>query len=398
MNNAYENSVIQVLSKDFSRKFLVILCDRGYLMVCKNKRFLVLVSDFDISPLTVSIVKSFSKANVEIELTLLGSNNDWLQEHLTEIPIEFTKITTVGKFHLLQLVTFFYRKLLFGRYDGVYSSGQIATFVGITSGWLSRTKIRVFTRHHSDENHIIEKIRFSLFRAFLADLLINRMSTKIVAVSPAVRDILLNRERVKLGKVIQINNGIEISKLLNLEVKKSKSDVITIGVMSRMTNVKGVDYIAKAFVDYNRINPRSKLIIAGAKSSLYPKIAKTLSALDESKFEFVEKFDNNTDFYSSIDIFVHTPIRKYGEAFGLVYLEAIVAGKICIYSESGILLNDSELAKYYFKVRYQNSDDILEELKNAAKSLSADSVRKSVKIDFTLEAMEQKYADLWRVT
>lgn len=366
-------------------------------MVYKNKRFIVLVSDFDISPLTVSIIKSFSIANVEIELILLGSNNDWLQEHLTKIPIEFTKISTVGKSHLLKLVTLFYRKLLFGKYDGVYSSGQIATFVGITSGWLSRTKIRVFTRHHSDENHIIEKFRFSLFRAFLADLLINRMSTKIVAVSPAVREILLNREWVKPGKVIQINNGIEISKLLNLEVKKSRSDVITIGVMSRMTNVKGVDYIAKAFVDYNKINPQSKLIVAGAKSSSYSKIAKTLGALDESKFEFVEKFDNNTDFYSSIDIFVHTPIRRYGEAFGLVYLEAIVAGKICIYSESGILLNDNDLAKYYFKVRYQNSDDILEELNNATKSLSADSDRNNVKIDFTLEAMEQKYADLWCV-
>lgn len=364
-------------------------------MVCKKKRFLVLISDFNISPLTISIIKSFSKANVEIELFLLGSNNDWLQKQLRQLKIDYTRISDVGKLHLPKLFILFYWKQIFGRYIGVYSTGQFATIVAITSGWLSRTKIRVFTRHHSDENHIIKKFRLSLFRAFLADLLVNKMSTKIVAVSPAVKEILLVKECVNEAKVIQINNGIEISKLLNLEKTKRESDVIVIGVMSRMTHVKGVEYIAEAFVEFNNIFPQSKILIVGARSNSYLKIAEVLGSLPKDKYEFVEKYENNGDFFSSIDIFVHTPIRRYAEAFGLVYLEAIVAGKICVYSESGILLNDDDLAKYYMKVRYKNSEDILEKLREAVKILSVGSNRNSNELDFSLESLEKKYADLW---
>jgi glycosyltransferase involved in cell wall biosynthesis len=365
-------------------------------MIHQKNKYLVLISDFNISPLTISIIKSFGKAEVEIELFLLGNNNEWLQERLKHLDINYQQIDRVGKKQLPKLFIFFMRKQLFGEYGGVYASGQFASTIAITSAWISRTNKRIFTRHHSDENHIIENFRFSLFRAHIADLLVNRLSTVVIAVSPAVKELLVNKEGVRTAKVRQINNGVEISKLLDLREKQSSSNLLTIGIMSRMTHVKGVEYTVKAFVEFIKLHPNSKLLIVGAKSSSYPKIMSYLKDISESKFQFIEKIDDNSDFFSMIDVFVHAPIRKYAEAFGLVYLEAISAGKVCIFTESGILLNDNNLARLYSRVEYRSSKDILEKLKVAAVSRRESLNLNFLENDFSLNTMEEKYSKLWQ--
>ena len=362
----------------------------------KRHKYLIFLSDFNISPLTLSFVNSFSKADIEFDLVLLGSNNLWLQDRLRDLQIEFRQIRRINKILIPFIVIYFSIQLIFGNYKGVYASGQFASVVGITSGWLSRIKNRIFTRHHSDENHILEDFSLPLYRAFLSDKLLNKLATKIVAVSPVVYEILTFLEGAPYSKVRQINNGVEISKLINLEVDSVSTKRIRIGVMSRMTRVKGVEYIVEAFAKFNKIYGASELLIVGAKSEIYPKILECLRSVPDNSYNFIEKVEDNLDFFSAIDVFIHVPVRRYAEAFGLVYLEGIFSGKICIYSESGILLNDKKLSPYYRRVNYRDSQDIFEKLIEIAAKPIPSGKRIVLPLDFTLEKMEDEYVQLWK--
>jgi glycosyltransferase involved in cell wall biosynthesis len=286
--------------------------------------------------------------------------------------------------------------MIFRGYKGVYASGQFASVVAITSGWLSKTENRIFTRHHSDENHLLGRFNLALYRAFLSDRLTNKLATKIIAVSPVVYEILIAEEGAPCTKVRQISNGIEENKLSELRESDVNTKKLRIGVMSRMTRVKGVEYIADAFAQFNEIYGESELLIVGAKSELYPKILKRLDGVPDDKYKFIDKVENNQDFFSEIDVFIHAPVRKYAEAFGLVYLEGIASGKICIYSESGILLNNEALCSYYQKVNYRDSTDIFKKLIDIAESPIKSVQKVKLPSDFTLETMEDRYASFWK--
>jgi glycosyltransferase involved in cell wall biosynthesis len=43
------------------------------------------------------------------------------------------------------------------------------------------------------------------------------------------------------------------------------------------------------------------------------------------------------ELYHAFDVFVHVPEDQHAEAFGLVYVEAMIAGTPCIFTGSGVM-------------------------------------------------------------
>jgi glycosyltransferase involved in cell wall biosynthesis len=61
-----------------------------------------------------------------------------------------------------------------------------------------------------------------------------------------------------------------------------------------------------------------------------------LLELPDGSFEYVGFESNVYDLYSLFDIYIHTPVDPYCEAFGQTYVEALAAGVPSIFTLSGV--------------------------------------------------------------
>ena len=281
------------------------------------------------------------------------------------------------------------------RITGVYLSGQLACLIGLIASFLARVPKRIFTRHHSDSNYSINSRSLRLLRAKYFDIFCNLIATKIVAVSPLVHDLLVKNEHANPSKVKTISNSIP--KMYKREDKTNYLEKpFTIGVISRMTEIKGVEYIAEAFCNLQKNYPNSNLSIVGEKSDSTDRILEILEDAPADKFKIVNKVYDIASFYRSIDAFVHVPIRKDAEAFGLVYLEALFSGVPCVFTESGILKNDEDLKKVCQMVNFKSAVEIQVALESIIQGKYLVGVIPSeVEARFSTSKMIKSYVDTW---
>ena len=238
----------------------------------------------------------------------------------------------------------------------------------------------------------------------IVDRISNRMSTTIVAVSSVVKKILIRDEFVDDDKVVVIFNGIN---LISFKFEPSNSELASIetgeqvplfhiGAISRLTEWKGVEYTAKAFVRLQKEFPNSRLHIVGAFSDSYLDVRNILSTVPSDTYT-LEKINSNIPFFlHRLDAFVHVPVGTDDEAFGIVYIEALTSGIPCIFTQSGVL-NELETPDYYAHlVAFRNSEEIYLNLKKMieGKSDSKCAVPESWLNQFSLDKMAKGYAEL----
>jgi glycosyltransferase involved in cell wall biosynthesis len=123
-----------------------------------------------------------------------------------------------------------------------------------------------------------------------------------------------------------------------------------------------------------------------------------LSNLDPNCYQIDESILDVSDFFNSIDIFVHVPIGKLEEAFGLVYIEALASGVQCVFTKSGVLNEIPEIEKYASIVDYENSEEILEAILGIAskKSFAYPPFPQKILQEYSLGSMSKKYVQLLR--
>lgn len=342
-----------------------------------------------------NIIRSFQVAQIEFELIFISNKKTWLIEELEKIGIKGSRLSRPSR---IELPSFIFRILIIifrRRITGIYLSGQIACLIGLVASFIARVPKRIFTRHHSDSNYPVNSKSPNLMRAKLFDNFCNRVATKVVAVSPLVSELLIINENANSKKVITIDNSISM-KPKERALRIENSGPFTIGVISRMTEIKGIEYVAQAFCKLYEMNPNYNLSIVGEASDATDKVLKILENIPQNKFKIIPKIYDVSAFYSSIDVFVHVPIRQDAEAFGLVYLEAIYSGVPCVFTESGILKNNDELKRFYKLVDYMSVQDI----QNAIEEVfNGDYENKVLPLDlvnhFSVNRMIESYVKLW---
>jgi glycosyltransferase involved in cell wall biosynthesis len=226
-------------------------------------------------------------------------------------------------------------------------------------------------------------------------------ATKIVAVSKVVLDIVKSELNSNTQKVIQISNGIDIEKFESKELVRTvlanKNEII-IGTIARQTDWKGLQYTAESFVNLHLINSNTKFHLVGAPADATGKIMQILSNLDSNCYQVDESIQDVSDFFNSIDIFVHVPVGKLEEAFGLVYIEALASGVQCVFTKSGVLNEIPEIETYASIVDYENSEEILEAMLtiSSTNSIAYPPVPQKILQDYSLDSMSKKYVQLLR--
>jgi glycosyltransferase involved in cell wall biosynthesis len=360
---------------------------------------LVILSDVTYSPQLISILEELQCQQVNLRVVFLSSGKSVVLNELINLGLQPLILEPKSKLSSLQyLFTIIFAITRF-KPRIVLTSGLFATVLGMISARAAFVRRRVFIRHHSNYHH-----KYRLRLGQILDRVVNTIATDIIAVSPIVKNTLIHTESVNSQKVIVIPNGIDLKKFEEVsnqgsnykDSDKSIGEIFKIGIVSRLTHWKGVEYAAAAFVKLQENHPHSHLHIIGAFSDSYQRVLEILAPLKSDKYMIEEFNPSIPTFMQQLDVFIHVPIGADEEAFGLVYIEAIASRVSCIFTLSGVLHELPYPRNYFEIVDYKEIDAIYNAL---VKRISAGNqekmgIPKSWLDQFSLEKMAKSYSDL----
>lgn len=236
-----------------------------------------------------------------------------------------------------------------------------ACLLALPAAKMAGIKKRIYTRHHSTYHfdyhpHMVKYDKF-----------INSLCTQIAAISINVKEVLIKKEHVNPDKVFLVNHGFEIEKfefpqkenvdkLMNLYNTTNKHPVI--GVISRFTEWKGIQYIIPAFKRILEQYPNALLILANAKGDMKDLLLSQLKQLPSNSYVTIEFEKDLFSLYKLFDVYVHVPIDSRSEAFGQTYVEALAAGIPSVFTLSGIANEFIVDKRNALVVPFKNADEI----------------------------------------
>lgn len=163
---------------------------------------------------------------------------------------------------------------------------------------------------------------------------------RVIAISQQVKEHLINDFRVDEGKIKVIHNGIDVDKFIGLSTKdKGQGRKVSglgggpvIGIVARLSDVKGHIYLIQAMKDVLTKFPHAQLLIVG-DGRMKGALVKLADALGISKsVVFKPEALDTRELLYSMDIFVMPSLK---EGLGLGLMEAMASGLAVIGSDVG---------------------------------------------------------------
>jgi glycosyltransferase involved in cell wall biosynthesis len=365
----------------------------------KKNQILAIFSDVNSSPQLVAILQELKNNGGTFRVILIGEIELIIAKQIKALDWDLVIIRKRGRLgSALNLLIICFQILTY-QPRVLFASGQFATAIGMFSAKLLNVPLRIFIRHHSSLHH-----KYKMKLGIWSDKMANRMATHIIAVSALVKNILISSEGVNCRKIRLVHNGVELAKFSNSNINmRELSDknpnterLFHIGVISRLTEWKGVEYTAQAFVRLQKEFPNSRLHIVGAFSDSYFTVIDILSPIDQDLYTLKNEISDIPNFLRGLDAFVHVPVGPDDEAFGIVYIEALASGISCIFTRSGVLNELEDPHKYAGIVGFRNSEEIYLNLKELIQGTCASkiAVPDLWLNEFSLEVMTKRYSDV----
>lgn len=278
-----------------------------------------------------------------------------------------------------------------------------ANLLGITAAYLMRVPKRIYTRHHSTYHfdYAPKMVKF--------DRLVNQLSTHVASISENVTTVLIEKEKVDKNKIYLVNHGFELvnfthpdpSLVREMKARYNSGDRYpVIGVISRFTEWKGIQYVIPAFETLLKSYPNAYLILANANGDYYHSLNEQLKVIPSESYLKIEFEKDIATLYQLFNIFVHVPIDAEAEAFGQTYVEALAAGVPSVFTLSGIAREFIEHEKNAVVVPFKNSDAIYkgisrlvtdEQLRRSLMAEGRNSVESRFKVEVMIDALYKMY-------
>ena len=179
------------------------------------------------------------------------------------------------------------------------------------------------------------------FKARGGRLLFPCWGSKVIAISEPVREHLVNKLKVPKENTALIYNGVDTDKFFkdytqeekdNFRLQYKLSNDPIIGIISRLSSVKGHKYLLLAFAQVLKQNPAAQLLIIGDGPEKRRLVALAKKLKISNKVIFGKSTADTTKPLSIIDIFVLPSIQ---EGLGLSLLEAMAMAKPVVASDVG---------------------------------------------------------------
>jgi len=307
-----------------------------------KRKVLVVVNDLKRALEHEWFVTYIDRNSFVIEFLLINSENSAMDTFLKNNRVVTHHMRYHGKSDIPKLFFKMFWLFMSRRYDVIHTHLFISSLIGLPAAWLAGIRTRIMTRHHSDYHHVWfpSAVKYDRFA--------NHFATKIVAISRNVQSILVDREGVSPGKVELVYHGIDFSNYVPLEKNSERVVAIrnkynitpgqkVIGVVSRFTEWKGVQYIIPAFQELIKIRPDAILILANASGDFAWKLDEMLKQLPEKNFRIIKFETDIIALFTSFDVFIHVPVSASAEAFGQIYLESMALKIPSVFTSSGVL-------------------------------------------------------------
>lgn len=348
------------------------------------------------------IADRLNKDRFDLKFVILNPQRSVLQDYLEARGIPVVWIRCGGKrdwaVAFLKLFLYFLKE----KPSVVHCHLQQACILGLSAAKLAGVSTRIHTRHHSSLHHVYFK------KGVYWDKLINRLSTRIVAISAPVEEILTKWENVPSAKLVLIPHGFlleefsEVDPVL-LSSLREKYDLVgkfpVIGVVSRFTEWKGVQFIIPAFKSVLKKYPDAVVMLFNATGDYSDAIVSQLIGLPERSYRTITFEPAMAAAYHLFDLCVHAPIDGYSEAFGQVYIEAFAAGVPMVATPSGIGQSILSHRNNAWVVPFRDSEAIAQGIASVLsdKELSSELIvnGKDTARDFSLKTMIDKLESLY---
>ncbi len=242
--------------------------------------------------------------------------------------------------------------------------------------------------------------------------LLSYVTDNIVCVTKAVKDYALIREKINENKFVVIYNGLNSSEFFPDKSLRdfqrnflgySENDFVlcNVGVYSVR---KGQIYLLKAFNNLLLKHKNLKLALIGSirihELDIYEEMVKFVkdnNLVDKVKFLDTTKEINKI--YNMIDLFVMCSIT---EGFGLAAYEAMLAGKLCVFSDIPPFKELIEDGVNGFLFENKNSESLTKVLEYVISNFNnlykiSKNGREFVKSKLSEEEMVKKYDLLYNI-
>jgi glycosyltransferase involved in cell wall biosynthesis len=350
------------------------------------------------------IIDHLDKERYELTFISIGCEvNSSLEQFCNQRNVAFCRIPYHSKKDVPAVMLKVYQLLKTVRPDTVHCHFFEASIIGLTAALLAGIKKRIYTRHHSDFHHQFAP------KGVKYDLYCNRLATHIVAISKNVEDLLIETENVTPKKIHRIYHCLDL-RFFN-DISEERIETVrrkynpnhrspVVGIISRQTKWKGIKYTIAAFKEVLKKYPNALLILANAKGDDSQQTKKQLSELPENSYIELQYEHDNAALFKLFDVFVHVPINKTAEAFGLIYIEALATGTPSVFTLSGIAsecIRDKENA---LVVDFQSAEQIYKAVEriledNELRSNLITTGRRDVENRFSLPVMIQSLEQLY---
>lgn len=327
----------------------------------KTQKVIYVISRIDKALAFEWIAQELNKTEFDLSFILLNEGESNFERFCNKNKIECKRLTLRGRKSYAYIILRLWLYFILKRPKVVHAHLIDASLTALPAAWLAFVPIRIYTRHHSTFHHEYYP------KAVKWDRLCNRASTDIVAISKNVENVLKQKENVPEKKIHLIYHGFDldlfsnpkqesINKLKKQYNPTNRSPVV--GVISRFTEFKGIQYIIPAFFEYLKQFPKAKLLLFNAEGDYKAKLYKLLANLPNDSYSTINFETDISSSYHLFNMFIHIPIDNRVEAFGQTYIEALAAGIPCIFTLSGIASEFITDHKNAVVVPYKDSHSI----------------------------------------
>lgn len=310
------------------------------------------------------IAAKIDKTRCHLDFVLLINHTQpiWLEQWLQQHQVPCRRLNYRSKLDFFRLFFQVWLHLRRNCSQVIHAHIFEACLIGFLAGIFAGIRKRLYTRHHSTLHH-----RY-FPRAVWYDSFINFLATDIIAISGVVRQVLIEKEKVNPAKVHLIHHGFDLpyfTEVSQERVEQLRQKYIlsahqkVVGVVSRYTHFKGIEYIIDAFAMLLRSGVEARLVLANALGDYKATIQQHLAQLPADSYLEIEYERDMPALYRCMDVFVHTPIEPDAEAFGQTYVECMLTGVPAIITLSGIAHEYARHGENAWVVGYENRDEIL---------------------------------------
>ncbi|MDO8661941.1 MAG: glycosyltransferase family 4 protein [Candidatus Omnitrophota bacterium] len=163
---------------------------------------------------------------------------------------------------------------------------------------------------------------------------------KVIAISEQVREHLVKDFKLDEKKIVVIHNGIDVDRFRRQKTEDRRQNRISlglgdgpvIGIIARLSDVKGHEYLIEAMKPVLEKYPVAQLLIIGTGKTKEGLIRLAASLGISSNVFFVPQTQDTAAALAAMDIFVMPSLQ---EGLGLALMEAMASGRAVVASGVG---------------------------------------------------------------